>query len=126
MLERIDDDWRVAQRCAGCDKQRELQLTEMNVGTIVGHAFDARSLVLPLCPACGSREVLIASAEGETHPFPGSVGHLHQLLVDHLCATLVERGRVLPDVVKRRGLLKPALVAKDSLAQWFPDGFKFE
>jgi len=121
-IERIEDDGRVSQRCEGCGRARELPLAELAVGSTLAHEFDARCVCFPPCPNCRAREVLIGSAEGEVHPSPGSRGHLHQLLVDHLRATLITKERVLPDVVKRRGALKPLPVPKEELARWFSGG----
>jgi len=118
-IERIDDDGHVTQRCEGCGHAREVQLGQLAVGSTLAHDLDARCVSFPACSNCRSREVLVGSADDELHPSPGSRGHLHQLLVDHLRATLIAQERVLPDVLKRRGTLKPRPVPKEALMTWF-------
>jgi hypothetical protein len=62
---------------------------------------------LPQCE-CGAVEFLAHSLPNETaHPSPGSYGHLHRLLVDHLHA-----------------VLDGATDGPAELAQWFPDGLR--
>lgn len=106
-------DGDVEVRCAGCEAVRTLALATLEV-----QAFGATAMVaLPPC-GCGAVEYLIRSGEA-AHPAPGTDGHRHQLLVDHLHAEVAGRGRVAgaPEVASLCRPVVPAL-----LARWFPHG----
>lgn len=103
----------VVVRCGACEAVRRVALVTLEVQTLGATAMVA----LPPC-ACGAVEYLIRSAAGE-HPAPGTDGHRHQLLVDHLHAEVAARGRVAgdPEVARACPPVLPAL-----LARWFPHG----
>lgn len=103
----------VVVRCASCEETRTLVLDRLEVRALGAAAM----IALPPC-ACGAVEFLIRS-EGAEPAQPGSEGHRHQLLVDHLHAEVAARGQVpaSPHVI---GICKPVLPAV--LAQWFPEG----
>lgn len=74
------------QRCARCERERELSLEELTPPD----GKPPEVLTLPPC-ACGAVEHLIHAPDGEPeHPEPGSFGHLHRLLVDGLLGALHE------------------------------------
>ena len=110
----------LVQRCANCDIESCIPLTELEAGTAYPGGVDPLVIRLTPCPKCQSVEFLLRSPNDEPdHPAPGSFGHRYRLLVDHLHAKLVERGQVPPgtvaDAPKRR-------VDDDALRQWFPNG----
>ena len=114
MIESIQEEQIVA-RCAACEKTRDVSLTGLVVQTL-----DRTTAIVALPPCgCGAVEYLIR-AERPEHPDPGSEGHRHQLLVDHLHAELVRRERVAPASIKAGQICEP--VAPAMLARWFPDG----
>jgi hypothetical protein len=108
----------LVQRCAQCAARNMIPLTELRVGMGGLGEDDVEPAVLrvPACPACRAEEFLIRSHEDEpVHPMPGSYGHRHRLLVDHLHGLLAASGRVHPQVdaesVRR--------VARAELEPWF-------
>lgn len=120
----------VLQRCARCGNGNRLSLDSLEVGVARREDVDDGLVQLPPCPACRSTEFLIRAAEGESeHPAPGSFGHLHRLLVDHVHAELVERGR-LRSVLKPKGggagkvVVRP--LSQEARERWFPQGLRIE
>lgn len=103
----------VVVRCAACEATRQLALATLEVQALGATAMVA----LPPC-GCGAVEYLIRSGV-EEHPAPGTDGHRHQLLVDHLHAEVAARGRVAgdPEVARACPPVLPAV-----LARWFPQG----
>ncbi|MBU8901041.1 hypothetical protein KRR26_36195 [Corallococcus sp. M34] len=119
----------VLQRCTRCDSDNRAALDSLEVGVARSEDVDDGLVQLPPCPSCRSTEFLIRADEGETaHPAPGSFGHLHRLLVDHLHAELLQRGRLhaaLKAKVGTKKLLARALT-QEARARWFPQGLRIE
>lgn len=117
------------QRCTSCDGENRLALSLLEAGTGTGTQVDPRVIRLPSCAHCGSVEFLIRSGEEESErAAPGSLGHLHRLLVDHLHAGLVEDGRVhavLKEQSDSQSRLQKAS-PPDELGRWFPNGLKID
>ncbi|WP_434345744.1 hypothetical protein ACN6A1_27850 [Myxococcus virescens] len=118
----------VLQRCARCGSGNRLSLDTLEVGVARREDVDDGLVQLPPCPACRSTEFLIRAPEGEPeHPAPGSFGHLHRLLVGHLHAELVQRGR-LHTVLKPKGggagrvVVRP--LPQEARERWFPQGLR--
>lgn len=120
----------VVQRCANCKRDNRIAITSLTVGVEHGEHRDESLIPLPVCAGCGSVEVLRRSADDEgDHPAPGTFGHLHRLLVDHLHAELVRRDQVAPAVRKVGGRSDAVLVrplTADAIERWFPRGMKLE
>ncbi|QRK07468.1 hypothetical protein JQX13_46925 [Archangium violaceum] len=117
------------QRCARCGSDNRLSLKSLEVGVARDGHVDADILPLPPCTQCRSTEFLIRSGEEEgAHLAPGSFGHLHRLLVNHLHAELVQRGRVIPAPRAKAlaGTVLPRPVPRGVLARWFPKGLRIE
>ncbi|NTX51842.1 hypothetical protein [Myxococcus sp. CA039A] len=120
----------VLQRCARCGSGNRLSLEALEVGVARREDIDDGLVQLPPCPACRSTEFLIRPAESEPeHPAPGSFGHLHRLLVGHVHAKLVERGR-LHSVLNPKGggagkvAVRP--LSQEARERWFPQGLRIE
>lgn len=118
----------VLQRCARCGSGNRLSLDTLEVGVARREDVDDGLVQLPPCPACRSTEFLIRAAEGEPeHPAPGSFGHLHQLLVGHLHAQLVQLGR-MHTALKPKGdgagtvVVRP--LSQEARERWFPQGLR--
>ena len=108
----------LVQRCATCEGQRELVLSDLSPTTEEGSV-----LSLPAC-ACGAVEFLIgAPPDDPEHPCPGSCGHLHRLVVNALVAVLREAANdtelELADAVSRQ-------MPQGAVQKWFPEGLKLE
>ncbi|ATB45934.1 hypothetical protein [Corallococcus macrosporus] len=120
----------VLQRCARCGSGNRLSLGTLEVGVARREDVDDGLVQLPPCPACRSTEFLIRAPEGEPeHPAPGSFGHLHRLLVGHLHAELVQRGRLHAVLKPKRGtagkvLMRP--LSQEARERWFPQGLRIE
>ncbi|KAB2911241.1 MAG: hypothetical protein F9K40_01190 [Kofleriaceae bacterium] len=115
MIESIEGD-RIGVRCVECRESRAVELRGIEVRTL----NSATAVVaLPTC-ACGAVEFLVRAMRPEPEE-PGGTTHRHQLLVDHLHATLARQGRVTPDSKDAEKVCPE--VARDVLARWFPDGF---
>lgn len=114
MIESMEDE-RIGIRCAECHERRDMRLRGLEVRTL-----DSSTAVvaMPSC-RCGAVEFLVRAARPEPEE-PGGTTHRHQLLVDHLHATLARQGRVTRDS-KDAEKVCPA-VSDDVLAQWFPNG----
>ena len=117
-------DTHVIQRCAGCSATRELSLQEL-VPVGDSEVLENGVLSLPAC-ACGSTEFLIRAPDDEApHPDPGSIGHLHRVVVDALVDEVRERlegGRTtkpFADAMRTR-------IGSEVVSQWFPRGIKIE
>ena len=79
-------------------------------------------LKLPPCPACDATEALIRSPKGEPeHPTPGSYGHLHRLLVDHVH----DRVHAKP-TMSGKGASQATRASQAALSAWFPDGLRLD
>ncbi|NOJ81152.1 hypothetical protein [Myxococcus xanthus] len=118
----------VLQRCARCGSGNRLSLDTLEVGVARREDVDDSLVQLPPCPACRSTEFLIRASESEpAHPAPGSFGHLHRLLVGHVHAELVQRGR-LHTVLKPKGggARKVAVhpLSQEARERWFPQGLR--
>ncbi|MCP3104538.1 hypothetical protein LZ198_37315 [Myxococcus sp. K15C18031901] len=118
----------VLQRCAQCGSGNRLSLGTLEVGVARREDVDDGLIQLPPCPACRSTEFLIRASEDEPlHPATGSFGHLHQLLVGHLHAELVQRGRLHTALTAKGGraskvVLRP--LSQEARARWFPQGLR--
>nr|WP_255666178.1 hypothetical protein [Myxococcus sp. AS-1-15] len=116
------------QRGIRCGRDNRLALDPQEVGVARRGDADDSLVQLPPCPACRSTEFLTRAAEREPgHPVPGSFGHLHRLLVAHLHAELVQRGR-LHTVLKPKGgsagkvLMRP--LSQEARERWLPQGLR--
>ncbi|TQF11031.1 hypothetical protein FJV41_36380 [Myxococcus llanfairpwllgwyngyllgogerychwyrndrobwllllantysiliogogogochensis] len=118
----------VLQRCARCGSGNRLSLNLLEVGVANREDVDDGLVQLPPCPACRSTEFLIRAAEGEPeHPAPGSFGHLHRLLVGHIHAELVQRGRLhmgLKSKGGRAGKMVLPPLPQETRERWFPQGLR--
>ncbi|RJS13749.1 hypothetical protein DRW03_35870 [Corallococcus sp. H22C18031201] len=119
----------VMQRCFRCDSDNRTALDALEVGIARREDVDDSLVQLPPCPSCRSTEFLVRSDEGEpAHPAPGSFGHQHRLLVDHLHAELLQRGRLHAALKSKEGnrkLVARALTQEES-ARWFPQGLRID
>lgn len=120
----------VLQRCTRCHSNNHSALESLEVGVARREDVDDGLIQLPPCSSCRSSEFLIRAAEGEPeHPAPGSFGHLHRLLVGHLHAELVQRGR-LHRALKPKGGTAPQVVTQpltqEARERWFPRGLRIE
>lgn len=124
IYEVLDDN--ILQRCENCMSANLLALDDLLVGVEHEGKTDERIVPLPACSACGSGEYLIRTAkEDPEHPVPGSFGHLHRLLVDHVHAELVRRKRVASSLRERTAeSLVAKTVADTAFRRWFPQGLK--
>jgi len=124
----IDDA--VIQRCANCKQDNRIAIASLTVGIQHGEHRDESLITLPVCPGCGSVEVLRRSAANEgDHPAPGTFGHLHRMLVDHLHAELVRRDQVAPgfrNVDGRANTVLARPLTAGAIERWFPHGMKLE
>ncbi|WP_338869448.1 hypothetical protein [Myxococcus stipitatus] len=116
------------QRCARCGSRNRVSLDTLEVGVARYEDVDDGLVQLPACPACRSTEFLIRAPEDEpAHPAPGSFAHLHQLLVGHLHAELVQRGR-LHTALKSKGgrtsKVRPSPLSQEARERWFPQGLR--
>ncbi|NOJ79778.1 hypothetical protein [Myxococcus xanthus] len=120
----------VLQRCARCGSGNRLSLDTLEVGVARREDVDDGLVQLPPCPTCSSTEFLIRAAEGEPeHPALGSFGHLHRLLVGHLHAELVQRGRLHTTLKPKGGGAGTVVVrplSQETLERWFPQGLRIE
>ncbi|WP_434345601.1 hypothetical protein ACN6A1_26835 [Myxococcus virescens] len=121
-----DED--VLQRCARCGSGNRLALASLEVGVARREDVDDGLVQFPPCPACRSTEFLIRAAEGESeYPAPGSFGHLHRLLVGHLHAEFVQRGRLHTARKPKGGGASKVLVgplSQEARERWFPQGLR--
>jgi hypothetical protein len=119
----------VVQRCASCKRDNRIAIASLRVGVEHGDHRDESLIPLPVCPGCGSVEVLRRSADNEgDHPAPGTFGHLHRMLVDHLHAELVQRDQVAP-AFRTNGRCDTVLarpLTASAIERWFPRGMKLE
>jgi hypothetical protein len=118
----------LVQRCTKCESENRILLDDLEVGLARESQADARVVPLPPCPTCRATEFLFQSPDDEpAHPTPGSFGHLHRLLVDHVHAELVKREKVIPQLLEENGrpqnnLARP--IAPEAIARWFDRGLK--
>jgi hypothetical protein len=116
----------VLQRCAKCSSLNLIALDSLVIGVQREGLVDGRIVLIPPCPSCSSSEFLVRTPDEELeHPAPGSFGHLHRLLVDHVHARLVRMGRVIPSLQSHpvEHLIAKTL-AETTLERWFPSGLK--
>lgn len=114
----------IRQRCVRCGSESTRALSDLTLGSVGEGFVDGNIVPLPPCGKCGAVEFLVRSPEDEPeHPEPGSFGHLHRLLVDHLHAELVIRGDEEELLVLQA---KARAVSPETLSRWFPDGLKLE
>jgi hypothetical protein len=116
----------ILQRCEKCGTVNLVAFDRLKVGAEREGRTDERVVPLPACSSCGSSEYLIRTGKDEPeHPVPGSFGHLHRLLVDHVHAELVRQGRIAPSLQSRPA---DSLISKtlegSVLQRWFPSGLK--
>jgi len=123
-------DTEVLQSCAKCNAENRIALSGVDVGVARDDQSDARIVLLPACPTCRATECLIRSPDDEpAYPAPGTFGHLHRMLVDHLHAELVKKNKVIPALRDNRGRADQALarpVAQVTKDKWFPRGMKID
>ena len=120
-------DTEVLQTCAKCGAENRVPLASLEVGVARETLVDGRVVPLPACPACRSSEFLLRSPDDEPQQPDGSVGYLHRLLVDHVHAELVQRGRVHPLLRDEAGHVDPRLarpLPAETVARWFPNGMR--
>lgn len=123
IYELADDE--AVQRCERCGSEHRIPLSSLQVGAGQGGYVDGEVVRLPRCSTCGATEFLVRSADGEAHPSPGTFGHLHRLLVDHLHTRLVEHAQLNPELARSgRALRAGARMTEADRAQWFPRGMK--
>lgn len=116
-------DTHITQRCASCDGQRELSF-EALVPAEDNQPLENGVLTLPTC-TCGATEFLIQAPQDEPpHPAPGSLGHLHRMLVDALVDEIRERPKGRGS--KPFGAATKARISTDAVHRWFPRGLKVE
>lgn len=119
----------VMQRCSRCDSDNRTAIDLLEVGVARHDDVDDSLVQLPPCPSCRSTEFLVHSDAGEpTHPSPGSYGHLHRLLVDHLHAELIQRERLHSALNSRAGNKKLVVspLTQEVRERWFPHGLRLE
>ncbi|HEU4407114.1 MAG TPA: hypothetical protein VFS43_17730 [Polyangiaceae bacterium] len=111
----------LVQACVVCGAQNRLPLATLRVGLGEGEERRTSTVALPPCASCGASEFLLRSPEGEPpHPAPGSPGHLHRLLVDHLYGRLA-----LAEGGDGGGPGRPRPGPSDEeLRRWFPGGLR--
>lgn len=117
-------DTHVTQRCASCEARRELPI-EALVPAEDSQPLENGVLTLPAC-TCGATEFLIRAPQNEPpHPAPGSLGHLHRMVVDALVDEVKER---LKDGRMPRSLevVTKARFGAEAVQRWFPRGLKVE
>jgi len=123
-----DIDIRV--RCGRCSLEVRPQLTTLSVGVVRNGTVDERVIPLANCATCGSNEFLMRTPDDDPpYPSPGSFGHLHRLLVDHLHAELINRDRMITEVRTKIGTNKAAFIrplTAELIAKWFPSGLKLD
>lgn len=118
-------DVELIQRCAGCDRDNRVALSNLSVG--VEHAEQVEDGVVPLpeCPTCRSRELLVRSPMSEqAYSAQGSSGHLHRLMVDELHSQLVTKGRVAAALAGRVAQIGTKPLAAEARARFFDKGLK--
>lgn len=118
MIESMSDD-RIDVRCGECNEPRGVRLQAIDVRTL---SSATAVVALPPC-ACGAVEFLVRAPRPEPEDQGGKT-HRHQLLVDHLHATLARQGRFTRDS-KDAEKVCPA-VPDDVLARWFPKGLTLD
>lgn len=116
----------LVQRCAKCDRENRIALSNLEVGLERDEQVDEAIVPLPECPTCRSREYLLRSPlEEQTYPAQqGSAGHLHRLLVDELHAQLVKRGRVVERIRDKVDEVLTRPIETETMRQLFDKGLK--
>lgn len=119
------------QICVSCDRATRLPLATLQAGVPDPRGAEALAVLLPPCPQCGSVEYLFRSPDAEPeHSEPGSFGHLHRLMVDHLHSELVKADRVHPGIRdKKTGKPDPRIaraVKPADREKFFPRGLKID
>jgi len=119
----------VIHSCVACGATRRLALSALASGgngqPVAPDVGGGGVLQLPACE-CGVVEFLMASPPGEPpHPSPGSLGHLHRLLVDALHAEVARRALAPGEGSEEgEGSRAPAVTADAELRAWFPQGLR--
>lgn len=116
MVEYMEDQ-RIGVRCAMCAERRVVDLSGLLVRTL---SSVTATVTLPPCN-CGAVEFLVRAHRAASDGQGGDVRR-HQLLVDHLHATLVRRAQVTNDSKDPEKVCPP--VVDEVLKRWFPDGLK--
>ncbi|HEU4411835.1 MAG TPA: hypothetical protein VFS43_41730 [Polyangiaceae bacterium] len=118
MAERTGEE--LVQACAVCGARSRHPLAALRASPFEGVERGAGVVALAPCAPCGAVEFLLPSPEGEPeHPSPGSRGHLHRLLVDHLHARLLAAGGDGGEP----GRPRPG-PSDEELRRWFPGGLR--
>ena len=106
------EDRGIQQQCIVCENVRQVPFAEL---ALVDDGGGGPIIAVPACAECSSVEyLLVSSDDAPAHPLPGSYGHLHSLLVNHLYGELAaDRG------ADETLLHRPTV---EELAVWFPDG----
>lgn len=122
----------VVQRCATCGQENRIPLEDLEAGVSIpnGPPPDPSHIQLPPCPRCKSQEYLIRSTDGDPeHPAPGSFGHLHRLMVDHLHSEFIKANKVSKELRDQRGKADQKLARPIKQAdrdKYFRRGFKID
>jgi hypothetical protein len=123
-------DTDVFQHCDACGDERRVLLDALTVGVAHEDRADGRVVPMPPCPVCGATEFLVRVPDNEPeHPSPGSFGHRHRMLVDHLHAELVGQDKVVAPLLDQEGHA-PASLARplttEAKDRWFARGMKID
>lgn len=120
----------VRLRCGRCSVDTRVAITTLVVGVVRNGTPDERVIALPACATCASNEFLMRTPDDDpAYPAPGSYGHLHRMLVDHLHADLINRDKMITEVRTKIGTNKAAFIrplTADLIARWFPAGLKID
>lgn len=119
-------DTKLVQRCAKCDGENDVVLSDLEVGLERDGQVDDSVISLPECPTCHAREFLLRSpVDEQQYPGPSdSPGRLHRLIVDELHATLVKKGRVTPRLKKDVDKVFTRPIATETRRSLFKQGLK--
>lgn len=119
-------DTEIIQRCAKCDRENRIALSDVQVGLERDEQVDDSVVPLPECSACHAREFLLRSPQDEQQ-YPtteGSAGHLHRLIVDELHAELVKKGRVIARLKSKADSVLTRPIASETRTTFFRQGLK--
>lgn len=120
----------VLQRCAGCGDEHRVPIDALEVGVARDDQVDPFLVPMPPCAVCGSTEFLVRAPDNEPeYPSPGSFGHLHRMLIDHLHAELVRRDKVvapLRDSERRAPASLGRPLTTEARERWFPRGMRID
>jgi hypothetical protein len=123
-------DTDVFQHCDACGDEHRVLLDGLAAGVAQEDRADGLVVPMPPCPVCGATEFLVRAPDTEPeHPSPGSFGHRHRMLVDHLHAELVRRDQVVAPLLDQEGRAPTALarpLTTEARERWFPGGMKID